>query len=93
MNYECLYIRRRGAFRSPTEGKGNDSIACDERNFSSSEERDSAPLGLSPPKGALSLLTITLQVQSSINEIISELRLVINKKLPPHQKIGRLYCI
>ena len=44
---------RRGALASVATATRYDSVACDERSFSSSEERASAPLGLSPQRSML----------------------------------------
>ena len=52
----ALYLHpecRRGMKASVATATRYDSVACDERNFSSSEERASAPLGLSSPRSVL----------------------------------------
>ena len=52
-----MAIHRRGVLATVATAARYESAACDERNFSSSEERALAPLGLSPqplgrwPKG------------------------------------------
>ena len=42
-----------------------DSVACDERNFSSSEERASAPLDLSSQRSLKLVRTLTASVASA----------------------------
>ena len=65
---------RRGALASVATATRYDSVACDERNFSSSEERALAPLDLSSQRSAKPKASLALSLVCAIRRSTSVAR-------------------